>query len=273
MISPDGIVTTISGTANANWRDGPARASWINGPTDVQIDNAGNLYVPELYRQRIRKLSLFGDATAPCSKSSPSQSSTIPSTTAEAVAPIVDNYPAYIEGCTGQYRGFLVSVLKQNATKQSEYSSPCYSFKTTLNQSVTWNAAATTVKSGLQMNGTVDGDVTVVLITSNPRLISSANLLTDSLDINDTTVLLKRIFRVGDGITISAVNGNGSLSGNLLVYSSAKVYVGTSRFTVNMDGLAANAMLLPGATFDYVTSQVRGVQVSRSSKWQQSDHA
>lgn len=54
-ISPDGMVTTFSGTpTQAGYRDGEAGQAMFNQPCNIQIDKLGNLYVNDLWNHCIR---------------------------------------------------------------------------------------------------------------------------------------------------------------------------------------------------------------------------
>lgn len=53
-ISPDGVVSTIAGSGNAGYIDGPAAGAEFWYPTDIAIGPNGNLYVADWKNHRIR---------------------------------------------------------------------------------------------------------------------------------------------------------------------------------------------------------------------------
>lgn len=55
LISPDGMVTTLTGT-NSGYADGPASTAQFNGPFGVTVDSVGKLYVADYNNNCIRKL-------------------------------------------------------------------------------------------------------------------------------------------------------------------------------------------------------------------------
>jgi gliding motility-associated-like protein len=59
-ISADGIVTTVAGTGNFGWVDGPGNVAKFWSPTALAIDVAGNLYVSDSQNNRIRKVAPDG---------------------------------------------------------------------------------------------------------------------------------------------------------------------------------------------------------------------
>jgi sugar lactone lactonase YvrE len=62
-ITPNGDVSTFAGTGTAGSSDGPGSSATFNNPTGITIDNAGNLYVTDLYSQKIRKITPSGDVS------------------------------------------------------------------------------------------------------------------------------------------------------------------------------------------------------------------
>jgi hypothetical protein len=98
-------------------------------------------------------------------------------------------------------------------------------------------------------------------LTSSNDLVTSANLVAGSMDVVDASSLVNNMLSDAGGVTISSLSGNGSISGNLYIYSSTKVYAGTSRFTVAYDGISVNATLLPASTFDFITNKVMNVVI------------
>ncbi|MEU5425688.1 NHL repeat-containing protein [Streptomyces olivoreticuli] len=64
-VSPSGIITTVAGNGEAGYMSdgGPAVATRLNAPVDVVIDDAGNLYIADLYNHRVRKVTPSGIIT------------------------------------------------------------------------------------------------------------------------------------------------------------------------------------------------------------------
>jgi ABC-type branched-subunit amino acid transport system substrate-binding protein/sugar lactone lactonase YvrE len=63
LIRPDGTVTTLAGTGEPGYRDGPAREAQFNTPTDVAVNSMGVLYVADSVNDRIRAVSPDGMVT------------------------------------------------------------------------------------------------------------------------------------------------------------------------------------------------------------------
>jgi DNA-binding beta-propeller fold protein YncE len=63
-ISPDGIVTTIAGSAKT-WgsNDGPSSTARFNGPVALAIDSLGNIFVSDSNDHTIRKITPTGEVT------------------------------------------------------------------------------------------------------------------------------------------------------------------------------------------------------------------
>jgi streptogramin lyase len=59
-----GVVTTYAGKAGANgYVDGSSDAARFTDPTGIAVDNNGNIYVAELFKHTIRKISPAGDVS------------------------------------------------------------------------------------------------------------------------------------------------------------------------------------------------------------------
>jgi serine/threonine protein kinase, bacterial len=59
-ITPAGVVSTISGTGAAAFKDGDATVAQFNSPSGIAIDASGNLYVGDAGNARIRTISPTG---------------------------------------------------------------------------------------------------------------------------------------------------------------------------------------------------------------------
>jgi DNA-binding beta-propeller fold protein YncE len=62
-VSPQGLVTTVAGTGEAGFRDGPVRQAQFNGPIGVAVDGRGRIHVADAYNDRIRVISRDGQVT------------------------------------------------------------------------------------------------------------------------------------------------------------------------------------------------------------------
>ncbi|HNX65944.1 MAG TPA: NHL repeat-containing protein [Bacteroidales bacterium] len=62
-ITPDGIVSTVAGTGEEGYADGPADKARFSSPRGICIDSKGNLYVGDCWNHRIRKIDTNGIVT------------------------------------------------------------------------------------------------------------------------------------------------------------------------------------------------------------------
>ena len=63
-ITPDGMVTTLAGTAGlSGWYDGVGSAARFYWPQGIAVDTYGNVYVADTYNQTIRKIAPGGAVT------------------------------------------------------------------------------------------------------------------------------------------------------------------------------------------------------------------
>ena len=62
-ITPAGIVSTIAGTGEYGFKDGPGIAAQFSSPFGIEIDDIGNLYIADNGNHRIRKLATDGNVT------------------------------------------------------------------------------------------------------------------------------------------------------------------------------------------------------------------
>lgn len=56
-MTPDGTVTTVSGTGNAGFNDGDPKVAQFNQPTNLCFDSKGNLYVADYGNKLVRKIT------------------------------------------------------------------------------------------------------------------------------------------------------------------------------------------------------------------------
>jgi len=59
-ISPNGVVSTLAGSGNADFQDGQGTSASFNIPMDVAVDSFGNVYVADALNNRIRKVTPDG---------------------------------------------------------------------------------------------------------------------------------------------------------------------------------------------------------------------
>ncbi|MBK7164460.1 MAG: hypothetical protein IPH81_03995 [Candidatus Microthrix sp.] len=52
-----GSVTTVAGTDNAGYADGPGASAQFNGPTGVTVAPDGTIYVADFFNHRIRAIN------------------------------------------------------------------------------------------------------------------------------------------------------------------------------------------------------------------------
>lgn len=56
VVTPAGVVTTLTGTGAAGFRDGALDQAIFNGPQDVDIDAQGFIYVADNFNNRVRRI-------------------------------------------------------------------------------------------------------------------------------------------------------------------------------------------------------------------------
>ncbi len=59
-VTPQGVVTTVAGTGEPGYRDGPAAQAQFDGPVGVAVDRSGRIFVADTYNDRIRVISRDG---------------------------------------------------------------------------------------------------------------------------------------------------------------------------------------------------------------------
>ena len=62
-VSPDGMVTTLAGTGQPGFVDGPGAAARFHGPDTIVMARSGDLYVADADNRRIRKIAPDGTVT------------------------------------------------------------------------------------------------------------------------------------------------------------------------------------------------------------------
>lgn len=62
-ISPQGVVTTLAGSGNRGYADGPGAGAQFSAPRGLAVDEEGNVYVADASNHRIRKVSPAGEVS------------------------------------------------------------------------------------------------------------------------------------------------------------------------------------------------------------------
>jgi hypothetical protein len=62
-IAADGTVTTLAGTGEAGYADGPGNSARFDAPSGVAVDGEGNVIVADSGNNRIRKIAADGTVT------------------------------------------------------------------------------------------------------------------------------------------------------------------------------------------------------------------
>jgi uncharacterized protein (TIGR03437 family) len=64
-VSPDGMITTVAGTGEPGFSGdgGPATGAQLDYPADVALDAQGNLYIADMYNNRVRRVDRNGIIT------------------------------------------------------------------------------------------------------------------------------------------------------------------------------------------------------------------
>jgi hypothetical protein len=64
-VSTSGTITTVAGNGTPGFSGdgGPATNARLRPPTGVAVDAAGNLYIADIFNQRVRKVSTSGTIT------------------------------------------------------------------------------------------------------------------------------------------------------------------------------------------------------------------
>ena len=67
----DGNVSTVAGSGESGFKDGPANESRFDGPIGVAADDRGNIFVADSYNDRVRKIAADGTVSTVAGTGSP----------------------------------------------------------------------------------------------------------------------------------------------------------------------------------------------------------
>ena len=252
-VNTGGFISTIAGNGTLGFSGdgGSATSATLKGPIGVAVDGSGNVYISDLYNQRIRKVNASGSiSTLAGNGTSGFSGDGGPSTAAELNDPygisVDNNGNVYV----GDYSNNRIRKIKAPIFSITGASDVCIGFTTTLSDSTiggTWSSSNTAFATIGSITGIVMGvSVGISVITYNV----SGNFVTDTVTVHSLpsagSITGTSSVCAGSTITLidaiaggawSSSNASATVSGGIVTGVSAGIDT-ISYSVTNMCGIA-----------------------------------